>query len=480
MSEKKWMQGKDLITPERFDLVAKYIFAEAYDTKRGQAWATELYAKHIEAFSGGNYSEPGDEQKNTLDDFIRVFESVIESIRERGFREDISTVEVCQNVFGDYYIANGAHRVSAAAVLNKSVSTVLSKTTYQAYDYLFFRKQLLDQVYLDAMAVKYAEIADRPLHVFLFWPKAVAASGNIKLAEEKLRKNTQIVYEKDVELTYPGYRNLLIQVYQSNEWVGTIENHFQGVMGKVDEIYEPRMPLKVVLLQTESGATADKITQLKEEIRELFGLEKSSCHSSDSRDEMLTMVHLLLNDNSVHALNFGKIDFDKETYQQLALFRKKLSERNIDLNRVIIDSSAVMAVYGMRVARDVDYLTDTEIDIHMENVDHHSGQLQYHCHSLDELLYDPRNYFYSMGMKFISLSVLKEFKKKRNEKKDQEDLRLIGDKEKSTWKSRVAVLIIQFKRRLRNIRTAIRDYLQKHHIYFVTKLWHLLRGKGFR
>ena len=44
---------------------------------------------------------------------------------------------------------------------------------------------------------------------------------------------------------------------------------------------------------------------------------------------------------------------------------------------------------------------------------------------LDDIIMDPRNYFYFKGLKFVSLSLLLEMKKLRKEKKDMIDVSLI-------------------------------------------------------
>ena len=43
----------------------------------------------------------------------------------------------------------------------------------------------------------------------------------------------------------------------------------------------------------------------------------------------------------------------------------------------------------------------------------------------DNLLYDPNNYFYFNGHKFLSLRNIKEMKENRNEEKDTKDNNLI-------------------------------------------------------
>lgn len=84
-SEITWIKGKDLLSVKRLDLMAKYIYVESYLSGHGKAWAKELYSKHIEAFSGGGFREPGNAQKNSLDAYISSFDHLIEEISQNGF-----------------------------------------------------------------------------------------------------------------------------------------------------------------------------------------------------------------------------------------------------------------------------------------------------------------------------------------------------------------------------------------------------------
>ena len=45
----------------------------------------------------------------------------------------------------------------------------------------------------------------------------------------------------------------------------------------------------------------------------------------------------------------------------------------------------------------------------------------------DELLFDPNNYFYINGHKFIKLDLIKKMKENRGEPKDIKDIRLINN-----------------------------------------------------
>ena len=103
------------------------------------------------------------------------------------------------------------------------------------------------------------------------------------------------------------------------------------------------------------------------------------------------------------------------------------------------------------------------------------------------MIYNPENYFFVWSIKVITLETLLEFKKNRqcvkmpDIDKDRNDICIIEARLKSTESliDKIILSHIGFKRYCRNIRTKIRDWLQGNNIYFLTKLWHFIKGKGF-
>ena len=56
----------ELLVPGRIDLIAKYTYIENYVKHYDVKWFNNLYKAHIEAFSGGNYTEPTNPAKNSI------------------------------------------------------------------------------------------------------------------------------------------------------------------------------------------------------------------------------------------------------------------------------------------------------------------------------------------------------------------------------------------------------------------------------
>jgi len=91
-----------------------------------------------------------------------------------------------------------------------------------------------------------------------------------------------------------------------------------------------------------------------------------------------------------------------------------------------IDGSSVLAVYGIRDARDLDFLSHQErIDFGIDQVNCHNEELPHYPVIRDEIIYNPAYHFYYRGCKFVSLELTEAMKNRRDEEKDRTDVKLI-------------------------------------------------------
>lgn len=471
-----------LITTSRLDLMAKYTYVESQVTGEGRDWAEELYIKHIEAFSGGSFQEPGNPQKNSAEAYKNTFDNLIENISKVGFDNKCSVIPVST----EGMILDGAHRTAICAYFDMDV-TVKHEEREVCYDYSFFKNMHLDQKYLDFMVSKYVEINGKNCYVICLWPKAVKNKELLGKADKLIKEKcvAPILAQKDINITYQGLRNFMLQAYANYNWCGTPENGFKGVEGKLDPCYDPCNLMRTYIVELPS---VEEMLSLKKEVRELFGLGNHSIHSSDNYAETLMLTHLLFNQNSIHLMNYGKFDYDGLCVRRIYNFKQEIEDAGLNIDRFIVDSSSIMGLYGIRKVRDLDYLTidanyhEKGIEHHEKDIDHHEKGSEYHEKSVDDLILNPNNYVYAFGMKFITLSVLKDFKANRGEEKDQEDIKLISEKLNNSYsiKQSIECSIIKFKRYARNVKTNFRKFLEKHNIHVFTKIWHWLNGKGYK
>ena len=114
-------------------------------------------------------------------------------------------------------------------------------------------------------------------------------------------------------------------------------------------------------------------------------------------------------------------------------FKSLLLNNGYDLSHYIIDSSSVMAMYGIREAGDLDYLTIETDDkkqllhsIEPCSMECHDKFLIYHGIPVEDMVFNPQNYFVFNELRFLSLERIKIFKRNKAEEKDLLDIRLIN------------------------------------------------------
>lgn len=357
--------GRELLCPARMDLAAKIAYIEARETGADMGFARELYRKHIEAFSEGYFTEPGDENKDSLDKFFTVFDELIDDFKKNGFDPEKSLIPVGQNNI----ILDGAHRTACAIYFDKTVTVIRFPQFTVNFGYSYFRARRLSEEMLQYMAIKYCEYAQRNLYLACLWP--VSAGVKRSRAVEVIAEKNAIVLDSEIMLQKNGLRNFILQIYQHQNWIGTPENHFLGVMGKVDACFAPGKTIQAILFE---GGSLESVLEMKDEIRTIFQLDKHAIHISDSNEETRLIAALLFNDNSVHALNYGKPDAFPEMYMQL----KKTVQEPAAFN-----CWATLAYYGLA----------DEYEICAEAAEYEPA--------------NPRTYFVFDGQKLPALSVTK-------------------------------------------------------------------------
>ena len=144
---------------------------------------------------------------------------------------------------------------------------------------------------------------------------------------------------------------------------------------------------------------------------------------SDFTEDTFRICSSLLNENSIHFLNNGTNNISEKTKELLKKYFKKIEENNEDY---CLTSSLIMEMYGLRQAKDIDYLHKDNKILKLDKTDVHDDNWlkYYHIHK-DEIIYNPNYHFYFNGFKFSSIEVIKKMKQNRNENKDINDLKLI-------------------------------------------------------
>lgn len=413
--------ARELITYNRFDLMAKWMYIDAKEKGLTAGCGYQVYYDNINAFSGGSFLEPGTNEKNSFEKYTEDLDRLIEEIKGTGFDAHKSLIPLGMN--DD--VIDGSHRVSTAAYYDKKVTVIrfpeLKRVNH--YDYAFFRKYLMSDVSMGYMAIQYAHLKEN-CYMACLWPQA--DRNRMDEVESKLKSIGHIVYAQDVYLTYQGMCNLMVQTYGHQAWTGSIEDHFSGVRGKADACYREKRPVRTYLFE---APDMDSVIEIKRQIREIFQIQNHSIHISDDWNETIDMAELLYNRNSVDFINRADPYKYSGVYCKIRELKKRIKEKGYDKSRFIMDCNAVLEVCGLRQAEDLDFLTDYafEEESRIMGADDHRSRLPYYHIALPDMLYNPENYFYFEGMKFITPQKLVEMKANRGEVEDVGDVKMLRE-----------------------------------------------------
>lgn len=418
--------ARKLLIPQRIDLMAKWVYIDSFEKKMDMQDARKLYLSHLAILKEGAGSGTESECEDSDQKVIDKFEQLIGKFRSDQFDNTNSLIPIGKN----NVLLDGAHRCACAAYYNKEIRVIKFFQIEKVCDYFFFKNNLLNDKYLERMVLEYCNVSDN-LYFACLWP-AVDDALMHKQAVHILHKECgEIVYEKDVYLGYQGLLNFMSQIYGNQGRVETYENRHEGIKDKANKCYLKDKPTHIVIFECN---LSEQLNRAKEKLRDLFCMKNNTVHISDNNAETRLMAELLLNPNSRHHLKYGNPSSCTNFNRLFDAYQEKLGNYAYR-KEYIIDSSSVLAVYGLRDCRDLDFLTtDSEWKMVLQGcreIDNHKSQLPYYPVSFVDMLNNPHNYFVYRGVKFVSLNVLKRMKQCRGEEKDKYDVKIINRFEKS-------------------------------------------------
>lgn len=411
-STQQGVEPTSLLTGFRFDLPIKYLYAKAIVENWQTGFYKEMYKEHLRVWNGfKEYDKP---QKNTFEAFVNDFKALIDSMQTTGFDSNISLVPVEDSK----YILNGSHRVAAAMATGRKVACKNGQNTVDGQKdcgWLMFNQLKYPVKYADRAAVEYAKLKSNTFIATLF----PSAKGNGQLAYDVLNKHGKVVYYKPVKLDRNGPLNLMAEFYENEAWAGGPHNNYAGYRDKANLCFTSEYPTFFFLVEFEN---LESSVRAKREIREVFKLGNHTIHINDTHEQTIRLANVVFNNNSLHHLVYAKkVSFPK--FDQL-LVKFKQQVPNIDDYAVTV--SSVLSAYGLREGKDLDYITRSNVIVKDDLIDCHNQYLEsLYGVTADELVLDPQNYFYTKGVKFVSLAFIRALKARRNEPKDIEDIKLI-------------------------------------------------------
>ncbi len=461
----KTIKASSLLTNTRLDLAFKLLYLDMKEKDVG--FAKEVYKDHIRAFSLGDFVEPGNEGKNSIDRFLEDFHMTFDNIKENGFDSTKTLIPLSQN----NSIVNGSHRVASAIFLDRNVDCVQLEVDDQIYNYEYFYSRKVSSEMLDSAVTKFVEYAEN-VHIAFIWPTAQGYDGDI----EKIIPN--IVYRKAVKLDANGAHNLLSQIYYGEEWLGDIENNFKGSQGKLVECFKTFDSVRVIAFQANS---LDEVLKVKDRVRELFNVGKHSIHITDTKEEAVRVARMIFNDNGVHFLNYAKPNKYLSTHIKVKQYKTFIEKNGLETDDLVLDSGLVLSLYGLRESNDIDYLIDdnSKVKIDDEELENHDEELKYHDENKLELIYNPKYYFYFNGLKIVSFTQLYKMKRNRGGEKDINDYKMMDALiENDTLRQLISKLKQHYYYGKIKLLHKCLEFLKSINLYFVArKIYRLAKRK---
>ena len=428
-----------LLCPKRFDLAAKTLLARHIRTGRDLSWAKEVYRAHLDRWSGGKFVESDGSGKVGFDSYLDDFSAICHDFSENGFSSSRSAIPISPGGI----IHDGAHRTAAAIDLGISVPTIKNEIEARRYDYLFFRGCGLRDAYSDAMALEFLERSKNSYVAYLF----PVDGRDDDRAISHLSDVGEIFYDRELDLPRRGVHNLIAQIYKGEHWLGDAGNGFAGAESHVKNRFIPGQSVRCVFFLADS---LDDVVAAKAKIREIYAQGNYPVHINDTHEEVVRVGRQILTANGRHFMKHGRPSRYPRAHRRLEVLRDRIADENRDAHDIMIDSSFVLALYGLRDANDVDYLHDgSPIAGLDDDYQSHNEELAHYPHTLGAMLADPRYFFFYDGVKIASLTLVSEMKARRGEAKDQRDLVLIrGIHQPEKWFSRAGTETQYFFRTL--------------------------------
>lgn len=376
----------DLITPTRFDNMAKYIYAKYYNLHVKSSWPAQVY---LESMRFGCNMKDRISNKYGDHDFIKAFNKTIDSIQQHGFDPSKSTIVIGQD--GD--IVDGAHRLITCLLFGHKVVGVRSTIKKPAGRATFFRHNGLgfDEKYLDFMAVHYCEIK-KNTYIALTFSHAPACV--VSTFEDFIRKHGEMVYEKKVHITQQGLRNLFLA------------KRLWGIDGDYDTTADgSTRTIKISLFECYDPTALEAFASTFSKQENLFFLNTHS-------DSTLSVARMLFNNNSINFLNNAEpetiralnsiVETSKTRYQELAIH----PETHCFYIPNILSHMVRATLDVVTVPRDKDFKTFRRVEVYdLLPVDY--SKIVPTANSYDDIIFNPLNYFYFNDVKFAVPSNLR-------------------------------------------------------------------------
>ncbi|MFQ3789819.1 hypothetical protein [Halomonas sp. A29] len=139
-------------------------------------------------------------------------------------------------------------------------------------------------------------------------------------------------------------------------------------------------------------------------------------------EEAIRMARWLLDDSANHFLRFARLGRFSVTSARLSYFRSFMANNRYHHDEVLLDTSLVLELYGLRKAENIDYLSLAAERVQRPRIKRNDRDRRYHGRTLREMLEDPSCHFHLGELRCVSFSQVVHFKRSRGTFEDRRDL----------------------------------------------------------
>jgi hypothetical protein len=432
-----WVDPRELLHPRRLDIAVKALYAQALlgrlSTHSGFD-AEDAYLRHIQHRTGG--AEPGDEvRKGDLGGFSRQFAQLVVSMREKGF-DPMWPIPVARRTG---IILNGAHRVAAALACGVRLVPVEYRDDVDGltWDFDWFVENGFSPFELDRIARAWIDLAQGRAACVILWPPVEAHWDEI---EREISSRLPIAAKRDYLFAPTAFGELIRDVY-ATDWGPIVGENIERKIALFGS-YHPHVRFLVVRApENAKDLLAACKAEMRERYRHVVPADRfATLHTTDTPLETAHVADIFLNPQNLDALRRRPEAGMRPGFMDwLAAYHEELRRLSIDPADCCVVGSAVLELFGVRQATDLDFTVTHAVREERFNpgVTHLTEDLDVVALDYpravgrpaptdDDLIRDASFHVRFRGLKFAALDVVVLRKLTQRRPKDLADAALVG------------------------------------------------------
>ena len=411
----------NFLTENRIDVVAKIIYCEYFLNITPSSFNRLFYYLHLKKW---NNFKVKDSNKKNFSDFEKSFQKIILSIKKKGFDKNKTIIPIDEK----NNIIDGSHRVAASIVLDKKITISKFKVKSPQINIASFANRfnfIKNETLMNYLIFNYIKYSPN-LRILILFP--VRNKKYDSSCFQLLNKYGNIELKKNINVgSLINAFNMCRVFYDGCEWIGNADNNYKGAAWKSKACFGNTNGVAEVLLfnpKIEESGSVSYLKKIKEEIRSFYQIRFHSIHSADDHNETIRYSKIFFHTKTQILLSKRKVNF----FFKLEKLLEELKKININSSQFVFSGSAVMAALGLREPKDFDAFHSTCF-ILPKNISSHNSQNKYLNENINELIFNPKKYFYYMGFKFLDPKIILNLKINRNNVKenlkDKNDIKIL-------------------------------------------------------